>query len=154
MKRALTASLLLALAVATAGAVEVAKERAYGRAVREDAARRGFDTSKIRYPAHWPLDFFEGALSQTKDPESAEGVVSGSDSTRYYILPVNGTPADSALLQAFFFHIDGRSNAIQVTYRRTVSPTVDGSDAIPSGLYQRPRDTALNWWKERVQQVH
>jgi hypothetical protein len=119
--------------------------RAYTQAVTADAQRRGFDVGSIRYRAHWPLDFYATKLRGVESPEAAETIVSDADSVRYFVTPIAAAPADSLLVQAFYFRVGKRVNSLQLSFPSNGTPQVDGSDWPPDTVWLRPRQQALAW---------
>jgi hypothetical protein len=128
----------------------VLERRAYSRAVREDAKARGYNPERMRYPAHWPLEYYSPALSHASGPGAAERLVLDADSVAYFVVPVRGTPADSALIQVFYLGVGRWTSAIQVTYRTDGQRVVEGGDFLPDRAHRRPREQALQWFSQDV----
>jgi hypothetical protein len=85
-------------------------------------------------------------LATAADPETAEAIVRGADTVRFYLVPVSGT-TDTALVQEFRFRFALRVNSVVVDFRPNGAVFVDGSDAVPSSRLARSRDAALSWYK-------
>ena len=119
--------------------------RAYSSEVRRQALSAGLTPDALKYPAHWPLDLYDSALSAAHAPLQAERTAVRADTVIYYLAPVAGRPADPTLVQEFRFKIGPRDNSVVVSYSPE-GPHVDGSDAVPSRRFRVSRREALNWY--------
>lgn len=114
-------------------------------AVREDARRRGFPAESIRYPAHWPLDFYETRVTGVRSPEAAEKLFAGADSVQYFLAPTQDGGLDSLLTQVFFFTVGPRTNVVQLHFAPHLRVRIEGTDWRPSGAFHVTRERAIAW---------
>jgi hypothetical protein len=137
--------IVTALVVVCLVGASLLNQRQYMRAVREDARHRGFPPESIRYPAHWPLDFYETRVTELRSLEDAEKLFAGADSVNYFLAPANNGGVDSLLTQVFFFTIGPRTNAVQLHFAPHVRVQIEGTDWRPSGASHVTRERAVAW---------
>jgi hypothetical protein len=133
------------VAVCVIGVV-LLNQRQYMRAVREDARHRGFPPESIRYPAHWPLDFYEARGKEVRSPEDAEGLFAAADSVQYFLASTRDGGVDSLLTQVFFFTIGPRINVVQLHFAPQSRVRIEGTDWKPSGISHVTRERAVAWF--------
>lgn len=121
-------------------------QRSYRAAVEEDARDRGYPVDSIRSYSTWPLEYYEPALRQIVDPQSAEAIVSDADSVAYYLLPAASNEADGALVQVFYFQLASRLGGLSVTYSPAHQPWIEGIDWKPGEEHRTNRRPALDWF--------
>jgi len=135
---------ILTIVVIAYAAFKYLDRHGYNAAVERDAAERGFPLSAIRYPAHWPLEYYEERLLRVSKPEEAEVVVRDARSVDYHLIPVSGSDRDSVLVQVFRFEIERWEGAVSLTYTRD-GVRLDGADWLPGNETRVSRNHALSW---------
>jgi hypothetical protein len=122
----------------------------YRTEVRRAAAEHGIDPDSLEYAAHWPLDLYIDELASVRTLDEPERLVEEADSIVYFIVPVRER-GRSVLVQAFFFGIGGRQNAVQVTFSHSSDVRVDGSDWLPDWAHRVDRAVADAWFENMEQ---
>lgn len=146
MPRWMVVTIVALVAVATYAVFAVVERRGYARDVAAEARQRGIEPSSLRYPAHWPLDFYLPRLQTAQSPESADSIVLDADSTVYFLVPMANSETDSALIEVFYFQVGKRTNAIQAQFVAGRLKGIEGADWLPDRQYRRSRGDALAWY--------
>ena len=144
--RTRVAFLLGAVIVVAYVAFAVTDWYSFRRAVVRDAERRGYQSDAIKSFASWPLEWYQAKLDTVSSPQQAEALVTDADTVYYYLAPVAGSAADTALVQLFEFRLARRVSIVTIHYSPNREPIVNGGDWIPSDEFLATRADALGWF--------
>lgn len=146
MKTLIAMAALIVVGLAAYAIFGVLEERTYMKAVTADARSLGFAAESIQYPAHWPLDFYATHLGRAQSPEAAESIVTTADSVHYFLTPVAANPADSLLVQTFYFRIANRVNLLQLSFSSNGTTQLNGTDWAADASWLTSRQDAVDWF--------